>query len=69
MTVSLRFITLLTISFFSVILSWSQDAPAKYEWNVTSKKVADNRYELIFSTAGVSGWQLYEPGQVFDGTR
>ena len=41
---------------------FAQD-PAKYQWEISSKKIADKKYELIFSTAGSPGWQLYAPNQ------
>ena len=40
----------------------AQDS-AHYEWNVSSKKIGEGKYELIFSTQGVPGWQLYSPSQ------
>ena len=54
--------------FFSALLifgfvSYSQDSAA-LNWNVTSTKLSNNEYELIFSTNGNSGWQLYAPNQV-----
>jgi len=42
---------------------FSQDSLPVYEWNVSSKKTGEGRYELIFSTGGVAGWQLYSPSQ------
>ena len=41
---------------------YSQDS-AVYKWTVKSKKVGEGKYELIFSTNGVPGWQLYSPSQ------
>ena len=41
---------------------FAQD-PAKYQWETSSKKIADKKYELIFSTTGLPGWQLYAPNQ------
>jgi thiol:disulfide interchange protein len=32
---------------------------ADYKWNVSSKKIGDGKFEIIFSTKGVEGWQLY----------
>ncbi|MES2851027.1 MAG: thioredoxin family protein [Bacteroidota bacterium] len=48
----------------------AQDSAAKptFIWQVTSKKIADKKYELIFTTAGVSGTQLYAPSQDFGGS-
>jgi cytochrome c biogenesis protein CcdA/thioredoxin-related protein len=41
----------------------AQEATAKYQWAASSKKIADKKYELIFSTTGSTGWQLYAPNQ------
>lgn len=54
-------ITGLSFIFFSTFV-YSQDS-ANYNWTVSSKKTGDGRYELIFSTHGVNGWQLYSPSQ------
>lgn len=42
---------------------YSQDTLSIYKWDVSSKKITEGSYELIFSTAGVPGWQLYSPSQ------
>jgi cytochrome c biogenesis protein CcdA/thioredoxin-related protein len=47
------------------ICVFSQDSI--YKWNVTSKKLADGKYELTFSTSGEAGWQLYSTSQTIDG--
>lgn len=39
-----------------------------FKWQVTSKKIADKKYELIFTTAGVAATQLYAPSQDFGGS-
>src|SRR5689334_1677883 len=59
--IKLTFITtlLLAISFSC----FSQDSI--YHWKVSSKKIGSNQYEIIFSTEGNSGWQLYAPNQSF----
>src|SRR4051794_25788198 len=53
--------------FFVLILSsvpgFAQDS-ASFKWNVSSKKINANQYELVFSTVTDKGWQLYEPNQV-----
>ena len=54
-------ITGLSFIFFSTFV-YSQDS-ASYNWTVSSKKTGDGQYELIFSTNGVKGWQLYSPSQ------
>src|SRR5689334_8597217 len=42
---------------------FSQDSLPSYKWDVSSKKVGEGKYELIFATPGVAGWQLYSPLQ------
>src|SRR5689334_24854675 len=42
---------------------FSQDSMSIYKWNVSSKKISEGKYELTFSTSGISGWQLYSPSQ------
>jgi thiol:disulfide interchange protein DsbD len=41
---------------------FAQDAAA-YKWTVSSKRTGDGKYELVFTTTGVAGWQLYSPAQ------
>src|ERR1700704_4244469 len=43
---------------------FSQDSAAVFPWKVSSKKIGDATYELIFSTQAVPGWLLYSPGQL-----
>jgi len=47
---------------FISIASFSQDS-AVYKWNYKSQKTGEGKYELIFSTNGITGWQLYAPDQ------
>jgi thiol:disulfide interchange protein len=52
---------------FSLLVSiatQAQDSISVYQWKVTSRKISDKQYELIFSTDGAKGWQLYAPNQV-----
>jgi len=39
-----------------------------FKWNVKANKLADKKYELIFSSTGAAGTQLYAPSQDLDGT-
>ncbi|HET9823708.1 MAG TPA: cytochrome c biogenesis protein CcdA, partial [Chitinophagaceae bacterium] len=56
-------ITVFSLLFFLSGTSLFSQASADYKWNVSSKKISDGRYELIFSTTGVPGWQLYSSSQ------
>lgn len=53
---------------FNVFLSLSvtafaQDSTSVYSWKTSSKKTGEGKYELVFSTTGAKGWQLYAPNQ------
>ena len=54
---------ILWILILSGITSFSQDSASAYKWNVTSKKLSADEYELVFSTNGNTHWQLYAPNQ------
>lgn len=47
----------------------AQDSAQVFKWNISSKKIADHTYELIFSTKGNAGWNLYAPGQDLSGVQ
>lgn len=51
---------LLIASFFAK----GQDSVQPFHWNVTSKRLSPNQYEIIFATPGNRNWQLYAPNQV-----
>ena len=53
---------------FISLASYSQDSTV-YKWNYESKKIGEGKYELIFSTDRVNGWQLYAPNQDLGGVR
>ncbi|HKC35249.1 MAG TPA: hypothetical protein VKB95_04270, partial [Chitinophagaceae bacterium] len=48
------------------IASYSQEASV-YKWSYTSKKIGERKYEIVFLTTGVQGWQLYAPNQELSG--
>ena len=58
----IRRIILLFIFFAATFISFAQDS-ASFKWSVTSKKIADHKYELHFSTKAINGWQLYSANQ------
>ncbi len=35
-----------------------------YSWEITSKKIGEKQFEIIFSTRGNNNWQLYAPNQL-----
>jgi thiol:disulfide interchange protein len=65
----MRKIFLLLFSFGFIYTAFSQEAKPVYQWEVNSKKIADNKYELLFKTAGSGNWQLYAPNQEVDGVK
>ena len=54
---------ILLILILSGITSFSQDSATAYNWNVSSKKLSADEYELVFTTNGNTHWQLYVPNQ------
>jgi cytochrome c biogenesis protein CcdA/thioredoxin-related protein len=62
----LKLLLLFVLASFAATAQDSSAKPA-FIWQVTSKKIADKKYELIFTTAGVAGTQLYAPSQDFGG--
>ncbi|HEY6506121.1 MAG TPA: cytochrome C biogenesis protein, partial [Chitinophagaceae bacterium] len=62
-----KFITaIFSLLLFSLTI-FSQDSISVFSWKVSSKKIGDARYQLIFSTAPAPGqWELYSPLQKID---
>lgn len=58
----LFFVTLLLVT----NIAFSQDGVSVFPWKVTSKKIGDGRYELVFSTSPAGQWELYSPSQKID---
>jgi thiol:disulfide interchange protein DsbD len=45
-------------------LLFAQNDSAAIKWNVSSKKINSNTYQLIFSAPANNGWNIYAPNQV-----
>ena len=45
----------------------AQDSAQVFKWNVSSKRVSPNTYQLVFSTPGNGEWNLYAPNQDLSG--
>ncbi len=58
---------LLTLFILIPLFSISQNMD--YGWKVSSRKIEEGKFELIFSTKGVSGFQLYAPNQIIEDVR
>src|SRR4051794_32411478 len=41
----------------------AQDTSHVFRWNVTSKKLHGQQYEILFFTNGSANWQLFAPNQ------
>ena len=52
-------ITACCLSFLIVSGSIYSQPLVEYKWTVSSKKIGDGKFEIVFSTNGVQGWQLY----------
>jgi thiol:disulfide interchange protein len=55
-----QFLLLLSI-FISLTSAFAQDSLSPFQWQVTSKKLSEKAYELVFQTSGNNNWQLYAP--------
>ena len=62
----MRFIKLLTIAFgliFTLNSNGQDSIGAIKNWKIESKKIADGKYELMFSGTITGNWQVYAPNQ------
>lgn len=64
-TVRPGFITLLILAI--QVICFGQDSSQPFKWNVSSKKVSGNIYDLIFLTQENTDWNLYAPNQDLSG--
>src|SRR5438270_4056218 len=60
-------IFLFALLLLSTQIVFAQDSARVYQWKVSSKKIAPNQYEIIFTTPANSSWMLYAPGQDLGG--
>jgi len=58
---------LLFLIFTAGSIGYAQDSSQLFKWNISSKKLANNSYQLIFSTPGNAQWNLYAPNQDLGG--
>lgn len=60
----------LLLFFLASLGCFAQDttATSAFRWQVSSKKLAEKKYELRFASAGLAGTQLYAPAQDFGGS-
>ncbi len=61
----------LLVVFLSIIslCAHAQDSTSLYKWNVSSKKVADKKFEINFTSEGNPNYHLYAPSQDIDGVK
>lgn len=60
----LRRLFLLAIIFFTTNYCVHAQDTALFKWQVTSKMLSKDKYELQFTSPGARGWQLYSPNQI-----
>ncbi|MGZ3922754.1 MAG: protein-disulfide reductase DsbD family protein [Flavisolibacter sp.] len=53
--------------FASQFTAKAQDSVKLFKWNVSSKRISPNTYQLVFSTPGNGEWNLYAPNQDLSG--
>jgi cytochrome c biogenesis protein CcdA/thioredoxin-related protein len=59
-----KLVVTFSILFFVAFSAFSQDSVgAVHDWKITSNKIGENKYELIFNGAISGNWQVYAPNQ------
>ena len=57
-------VTFSILFFIALFPAFSQDSTgAVPDWKITSKKIGENKYELVFNGAITGNWQVYAPNQ------
>lgn len=69
----IKYLRLYSLLFF-LIMAFAghaqQDAdPTVFKWTVNSKKIAEKKYEIIFTAPAIQGSSLYAPEQDLDGVK
>jgi cytochrome c biogenesis protein CcdA/thioredoxin-related protein len=64
-----KLLSLFFVALFSITQSFAQTDSSAYKWVITSKKIADKKYELTLQAPAVGTHQLYAPGQDLDGVK
>lgn len=60
-----QFITgLLCLVFLFTTVNINAQENTPYSWEITSKKIGEKQFEIIFNTSGNNSWQLYAPNQL-----
>jgi len=57
-------ITIFLLQFFLAGILIGQQADSVFTWKAESRKIGEGKYELLFTTPGSAGWELYAPDQV-----
>lgn len=55
-------VVIMTLFFSTSVVA--QDSSAIQGWKVSSKKIAEGKFELLFEAPVTNGWQLYAPNQL-----
>lgn len=65
----LRSLLFLPLLFWGTALTAQADTASVFKWTVSSKKISEKKYELVFRAPAVSGNSLFAPGQDLDGVK
>ncbi len=63
-----QFLLLLILFIPFAVFSQDSSTTAVFNWTVKANKLADKKYELLFSSTGGAGTQVFAPSQDLDGT-
>ena len=63
-----QFLLLLILIIPFAVFSQDSSTTAVFNWTVKANKLSDKKYELLFSSTGGAGTQLFAPSQDLDGT-
>ncbi|MGZ8543950.1 MAG: hypothetical protein ACXWV0_01575, partial [Flavisolibacter sp.] len=58
-------IVLCLVMMLTGLAGWSQENDV-FKWKASSKRISSNQYELVFTSGGAAGWQLYAPQVLLD---
>ena len=56
----------LTLVLFTQLMA--QSADSLVSWKASSQKTGEGTFEILFTTSGAPGWQLFSPEQIIEET-
>ena len=57
---------LLIVFVLTGFTSIAQEGQQAYKWDISSRRISPNQYEIVFQTTGRQGWHLYAPQTLAD---